>query len=196
MSEQSYPLTWPIGWPRTKDWDRKSGPFQMPAGKTRSLLSRELALLGAENVVISSNIMTRRDGLPYARQPQPDDPGVCLYFTLHGKELSMPCDRWATVDANLRAIGMAVQAIRGMDRWGTGQMVDAAFSGFTALPAGEDQPGNPSLPWHEVLQVSPDASSDVIRAAYRSLAMKYHPDQGGDLAKFVELQKAYGEATS
>src|SRR5450759_2382868 len=33
---------------------------------------------------------------------------------------------------------------------------------------------------YEVLQVHPRAEPDVLRAAYRVLARKYHPDHGGD----------------
>lgn len=32
---------------------------------------------------------------------------------------------------------------------------------------------------YRVLQVDPEAEPEVIRAAYRSLALKYHPDKGG-----------------
>lgn len=56
-------------------------------------------------------------------------------------------------------------------------------------------------PW-TVLGVAPDASSDEIKAAYRRLAAKYHPDKvqhlGEDLqkmaeARFKEIQQAYDE---
>ena len=32
--------------------------------------------------------------------------------------------------------------------------------------------------YYEVLQVHPRAEEDVVRAAYRTLARKYHPDHG------------------
>jgi DnaJ-domain-containing protein 1 len=34
-----------------------------------------------------------------------------------------------------------------------------------------------ALAWHQVLQVSAQATPDQIRAAYQSLISKYHPDQ-------------------
>jgi curved DNA-binding protein CbpA len=48
---------------------------------------------------------------------------------------------------------------------------------------------------YKVLGLDSLASWDEIKAAYRSLAMKYHPDRnGGDAtaeAKFKEIQTAY-----
>lgn len=44
---------------------------------------------------------------------------------------------------------------------------------------------------YETLCVPPDADDAAIRAAYRKLAQKHHPDKGGDLNLFREIQKAY-----
>ena len=44
---------------------------------------------------------------------------------------------------------------------------------------------------YEVLQVHPRAEPDVIRAAYRILARKYHPDHGGDARRMMELNDAW-----
>ena len=42
---------------------------------------------------------------------------------------------------------------------------------------------------YEVLQVSPHASSDVIRAAYRVLARNYHPDVSTSPAAALRMQE-------
>lgn len=45
--------------------------------------------------------------------------------------------------------------------------------------------------FYEVLQVSPRAEPEVLRAAYRVLARKYHPDHGGDARKMITLNDAW-----
>lgn len=45
--------------------------------------------------------------------------------------------------------------------------------------------------YYEVLQVHPRAELDVIRAAFRTLARKYHPDAGGTGARMASLNEAW-----
>lgn len=192
----AYPLQWPIDRPRTSKWDRMIGPNKMPSGRIRQLLSKELRMMDVSQIVVSTNVATRRDGLPYAGQKAPDDPGVVLYFTRKGSDIAISCDRWQSVDANLRAIGLTIEAIRGMERWGTEEMIDRAFTGFKALPESATVMPFTAKPWHEVLEVAPTASMETRRAAYRSLLFKHHPDQGGDTAMFTEVQRAWDQAQS
>ena len=51
----------------------------------------------------------------------------------------------------------------------TGEMVDAAFYSFTAIPASASggTPVRPKRPWHEVLGVSADAPRQVIEERAR-----------------------------
>ena len=48
----------------------------------------------------------------------------------------------------------------------------------------------------ETLGLQPGASDEEIKKAYRKLAMKHHPDKGGDAEKFKEISSAYQELTS
>ena len=45
--------------------------------------------------------------------------------------------------------------------------------------------------YYDILGVSRDASEAEIKKAFRRLAAKYHPDKGGDEAKFKEINEAY-----
>jgi len=44
---------------------------------------------------------------------------------------------------------------------------------------------------YEILQVHRKAEPEVIRAAYRALAHKYHPDFGGDPSRMVAITEAW-----
>ena len=191
---EAYPLQWPISRPRTSAYNRKNDPFHMPGGKVRYELARELKMMGSDDFIISSNLMTRRDGLPYAGQKAPEDPGIGLYFTRKGKEICISCDRYSSIEANLRAIGKTIEAIRGIERWGTEEMMDAAFTGFAALPESTIVTPYQSRAWYDVLEVSQSASAEIIKAAYRQKLKSAHPDGGGTNILFLELQKAAKEA--
>ncbi len=49
----------------------------------------------------------------------------------------------------------------------------------------------PGKNYYDVLGVKRDATQDDIKKAFRKLAAKYHPDAGGDEAKFKEVSEAY-----
>ena len=45
--------------------------------------------------------------------------------------------------------------------------------------------------YFDILGVGKEASEEDIKKAYRSLAMKHHPDRGGDQGKFQDIEEAY-----
>lgn len=47
------------------------------------------------------------------------------------------------------------------------------------------------MDYYSTLGISKNATQDEIKKAYRKMAAQYHPDKGGDTAKFQEIQKAY-----
>lgn len=192
---EAYPLQWPVGRPRTPYSEKKWGNLnKMPSNRIRQLLTSELRKMGVTDYVISSNVVNRLDGTPYAKQPKIDDTGVVLYFTRKGQEIAIACEAWHSLEANLRAIGLTIEAIRGMERWGTEEMVDRAFTGFAALPESVIVTPYTSRPWYEVLEVLPTASPESIKAAYKHKLRQTHPDTGGDVDAFNEVQKAYKES--
>lgn len=51
-----------------------------------------------------------------------------------------------------------------------------------------------SKDYYKILEVEKNASADEIKKAYRKLALKYHPDRGGDaeaVNKFKDINEAY-----
>ncbi len=47
------------------------------------------------------------------------------------------------------------------------------------------------MDYYEILGIAKSASQDEIKKAFHKLAHKYHPDKGGDTAKFKEINEAY-----
>ncbi|NJN81464.1 MAG: J domain-containing protein [Caldilineaceae bacterium] len=54
--------------------------------------------------------------------------------------------------------------------------------------------GEDSTDCFAILELEPPCSVDDVKRAYRQLAKRLHPDQGGDQVQFLALQVAYKEA--
>lgn len=209
MSIERFPLAWPVGRPRKRPAQRRDAQFskvrqtynsdgsrgdiareRLTIADALKRLQNELDRLGARLPVISSNLELRLDGLPRSGQPQPDDPGVAVYFRLpdSGKPLCLPCDTYTKVQDNIAAIAKHIEATRAIERYGVATIAEQ-FAGFQALPA----PGS-SPPWWIVLQVKQTATRDEIEAAYRKLAVLRHPDRGGSGHQMAELNGARAAA--
>jgi hypothetical protein len=197
-----YPLSWPVGWKRTVF--RHAAAFHSRRAVDGSVFRRkesltvgegldriygELRRLHARNVVISSNLRLRDDGLPYANQAKHlADPGVAVYFRLNNADRVLACDRWRSAAENLAAIAGHIAAIRAQDRYGVGTL-DQAFAGFVALPPKEST-------WRTTLGIAPDVTvcrSD-IDTAFRERSRAAHPDVGGSHDAMASLSQAKTEA--
>lgn len=184
---EPFPLQWPDHVGRASK--RDEAPFGYSLARARDDVLHQLTLLGARQVVISSNATLLKNGLPASRQAWTPDPGVAVWFVLNGRESVIACDRWLRIEDNLRAVGKTVDALRGIARWGTSQMVEAAFAGYAALPESTGGVG-----WWDGLGVPPNAPWDVIEANYRALVRQHHPDAGGDPELFMAINAAYEQA--
>jgi hypothetical protein len=210
---ESYPLRWPDGWPRTPAEARDRGRKFILGGYGGGLptfshgrhgVLNELDKLGAKNVVISSNVEVRLDGVPRTgidpNKTTFRDPGVAVYFTLKGRPVAMAQDAFDTVGVNLRSLTLAVDAMRALERHGGGTMMGKAFDGFAALPPPAGS--KPKRPWWEVLRFPSNAddrellSVAEVDARFKTLAKKLHPDAGGEDAEMAELNIARSEAIS
>jgi hypothetical protein len=185
---QAYPLHWPEGWKRTTF--RSKSKFGIQGfGRARDLLLKEVKLLGGTSVILSTNIALRLDGLPYANEREPQDPGVAVYFTYNKRMMCFACDRWRTVKENAYSIAKSIEAMRGIERWGSSQIMERTFTGFAALPE------KTSRHWREVLDTPySNVTREQIETRYRTLAKTRHPDVGGSEAAMAELNAARTEA--
>ena len=197
MSEpiQAFPLQWPPGWRRTDSYRRKHAQFH----KNNRVLSvmdgiervlEELRRLGIkrDDLVISTNIEVRLDGLPRSDRT-PHDPGVAVYWRKGKDTRCMAVDRYNKVGDNLAAIAATLEAMRAIERHGGAEILDRAFTGFVALPQLEQ--------WFTVLGVGANASRDEIIEAHSRLAFKHHPDRpGGDAEAMKRINLARDEGLS
>jgi hypothetical protein len=78
-------------------------------GRARDQLVDELHRLGAQSIIISTNVSLRQDGLPKADDRQIADPGVAVYFTWKGRPVVMARDRFRTVAGNMRTLALAIR---------------------------------------------------------------------------------------
>lgn len=200
---QAYPLQWPPGWRRMSSQQRTRAKFSKGerrygeggsswlSTKTLSVtdgVDRVLGELGRmgirrDDIVISSNVPTRLDGLPRGDARVPDDPGVAVYWRKGKLTRCMAVDRYDRVADNLAAIAATLEAMRAIERHGGAEILDRAFTGFTALPAPEQ--------WFTILGVKATATRDEIEQAFRRLAMIHHPDRpGGDAVAMSRLNDA------
>lgn len=172
-----YPLCWPTGYPRTKV--RYSDQFRVGMAVARADLMKSVAAFGGKDCIISSNLTAFSDSTN-------GDPGIALWFKWKGAWRCIACDTYSRVIANIRAVGLTVDALRAMERYGT-QMLDQLMEGVStekALPPHDRQ-------WWEVLGLSTEPTHlEPCEAAYRKLAAKTHPDTGGSKEEFQRVQEA------
>jgi hypothetical protein len=181
------PLSWPAGWRRTAARRRTDGAqfYSQYGTLTFELALRKLAdemrLLGARDAILSCD------------SSDWPDPGVALYFRRNGQSFVIACDRYANQAANCRSIGIAISAMRSLERHGGGAMTDRALAGFVALPPPSE---TARRNWREVLGLDPDdhIDEDVIERAFRVRALKAHPDMGGSNEAMAELNTARDQA--
>jgi hypothetical protein len=178
---KSYPLSWPEGWKRTTS--RKFGQFRTGNrwisvnDATRRVLNEFRHMqISADDIIVSTNVPLRLDGMPRSDQ-EPADPGVAIYWQT--KKHGMRCiatDRYQHVADNLAAIAATLEAMRAIERHGGAQIIERAFLGFAALPETATQP------WREVLGIAPEITPtpDLVQSRYRALVKLHHPDITGD----------------
>lgn len=205
-----YPLAWPPGWPRTPAGKRIPGPFRVSkdrVAESKYTSYRELSMLEASqrvvdelrrfgvpggDSIVSTNIKLRLDGFPRGDQPMPADPGVAVYWRRPDDRQTkcMAIDIYNRVEHNIAGIAATLHAMRAIERHGGSRILDRAFEGFIALPAGQK-------PWRQVFGFADDEKISHLRleGAYRTARSEAHPDRPeGTEEKFRVVQQAYEAA--
>lgn len=194
---EAYPLQWPAGYKRTPSGVRISSQFKQTMSEAQRFLKKQMEMMKASDLVISTNIPTRKsDGGFYADMinKKIDDPGVAIYFKHKKMDRSMCCDQYVRVWENIYALAKGLEALRGIERWGISEFLDRAFTGFPALP--EMIIINQKSIWKILGLDEMPADHQQVRFAYKRKAMELHPDKTGSSEKFIELQHAYKQALS
>ncbi len=189
--KQAYPLAWPLEYQRTAAHKRKNSQFSQSMEKAQQFLRNETDKIGGKELIISTNLRVRQDGGLYAADliKLNDDPGVAIYFKYKGEPVSMCCDQYIRVWENIYALGKAIEALRGIERWGVSDFIARSFTGFKALP---EAAVSLEWIWPALGLNGKPAVPENIHIAYRTLAKIHHPDiPGGSREKFDELQEAY-----
>lgn len=206
MTIKAFPLQWPVGWKRTEAGARTVGRFGSRSGSSGRLLTTESISINAatlrvkeelgkmavhdDELVLSTNLTLRLDGMPRSGQAEPSDPGAAVYWRdpWSSAPRCMAIDRYTKVAQNIAALAATIEAMRAIERHGGALVLERAFTGFAALPAPSS-----TRNWWEVLGVSPEATAEQVQAAHRLLAAEHHPDRGGDAARMAEVNRARDE---
>jgi hypothetical protein len=205
-NESAYPLYWPRGRARTPAGQRSAdAPFTVGEsyttnkqeyrdGQTHDVaisrrrskavsvsiavdrLEDQLERLGAQAIVLSTNLELRLNGQPRAGQRDPEDPGAAVWFNLNRKRMVLACDKWVRVADNIAALAAHIRSIRSVENYGVGTM-EQAFAGYRAL---EDFSGG-DMPWKRVLGFGVEAHPTLaeVESKYRTRMKEIHPDMSG-----------------
>ncbi|QLG62220.1 J domain-containing protein [Halorarum salinum] len=186
-------LDWPAEFRRTPPADRSPNrSFEVSLHDAVEDLAKEMGRLDVDDWRLSTAMdhQTRNPNYPYANQPEPDDPGVVLRWSMDGDQFAVACDWYNRVRDNLRSVGLYVAEKRKM---GTRPVTTGETEFANArLPPGDDEesavPVTPSP--HSVLGVDRGADDEEVNAAARELLKEHHPDHGGERQAFMRVKWA------
>lgn len=184
--------------------------FRATWDDTLKLLERELGYLDGRNIVIQADFREgdlRLDGMPRADARQPNHPGVRLAFdSVHGP-LTYATDAYEKLysgpslkgwQANVRAIALALEALRAVDRYGVTRRGEQ-YTGWKQLEAGRGDAAShmTSDEARKVLAQAAGGDTDFggspmpLGALHRRARALAHPDRhGGDRTAWDRVEQA------
>jgi len=181
------PLTWPEGWVREEyEVSSRFGKWnkRISIAAAITFILDQLRLMGVPSfdVIISTNLKLRNDGLPYSNQREPRDNGSAVWWSKNDIQQVIALDKYDRIADNIYAIGKTLEAMRGIERWGGGEILNRTFTGFVALP-------DLSTDWRSILG-HPKTLAEA-RFMYHRARILAHPDKGGTKEKYHEVTEAF-----
>lgn len=187
-------------WPGELSRNRSRSLFKAGLADTLDLLDREIWHLcdnrsqreSAELLIaIRAGALWRQDGRPRAHAAA-EHPGVIFSLDSKHGPLSYPCDTFTTWQDNLRAVALALEALRKVDRYGVTKRGEQ-YRGFlaieaTAMPAGFTSADDA---WAFILDRGGyDRDETRVAGRIRDAKRATHPDLGGNAADFQRVTAA------
>lgn len=180
MTATRYPLAWPDGWHRTPAHQRKRATFgrketrpgnswkshaRLTVNDATCRVLAELERLGVvrdDDIIISTMIRVRLDGRPRSGEPEPQDPGVAVYWERPGEPpRCMAIDLYDRVADNLAAVAATLYAMRAIERHGGAAILDRAFTDVQCHPERLEAP----LRWKKPRRIFVNSMSDLFHEA-------------------------------
>jgi len=195
-------IDWPHWQDRTSRRRREStSKYSTTLAKSISHIEKELEdRLGVDDWRLSTAAPHRKnDGRPYANA-NPTDPGAVVRWSMDGQQYCIAADHYDGLRDNVRTIGLYIKEKRkmsnrpvhtGQDEFATAQLPSGNEDVIVAGDgSGATATASTKAP-HEVLEVDPDASDDVVKAVARRKAANVHPDtESGDREAYKQVQQA------
>jgi hypothetical protein len=198
---------------KTETEERRAAPFKSTWSATLNLLGYELEKLSARKATLKTMHSPddfRVDGKLRSDTRAPAHPGVVLTFEKFDgwneerqqseyTEMRFPCDTFGHWKDNVRAIALALEALRKIDRYGVRS--GSQYAGFKALPPGTVDM-TPELAADFIAKAAgmgnvPAIATSIIQnvifgeSVYKTAAKILHPDKGGNPEEFKKLESAW-----
>lgn len=213
-----------VAWPHptlTPVDARVRAPFSASWDDTLEVLEREVGALAPEgrNAHVTIRLaypdrVFRADGALRADAGMPEHPGAIVAFASTHGPITMATDQfhgssWTGQSAdgwrsNVRAIALALEALRKVDRYGVSRRGEQ-YAGWGELPSGRPMgTGTETMTVTEAAGILHGAvdlggagqpseligDRGLIDATYRVAARRHHPDHGGDPDTFRRITAA------
>lgn len=204
-----------VNWPGARRTSFKNSPFKASHSKTMDDMDREVFHLGARDWVLQVDCREediRIDG-QLRKDVKPRSSAIIVSFTGRHGPVSFPCDTYSHWRDNLRAVALALQALRAVDRYGVTRNAEQ-YKGWRALPAGGTEMARAGLaagewatveeaarylcqvawphttPGHDpVVRQVARGDKEILSGLYREAARKAHPAAGGTEAELSKINR-------